>query len=223
MIKLVVFDMAGTTIDEQNVVYKTVQQAIQRAGFAVNLDLVLLHAAGKEKYQAIWDVLQELPGNPASAALAQAIFQDFEALLAQAYAQLKPLPMPGARMVFEELRRREIKIALNTGYQRAVALGLLDRLDWQVGREVDLLVTASDVPKSRPNPDMIWAAMSHFGIKNSQVVAKIGDSIVDIAEGQNAGCGLVAGITTGAQTRAQLQSANPTHLFDHLSELLPLC
>jgi beta-phosphoglucomutase-like phosphatase (HAD superfamily) len=33
MVKLVVFDMAGTTIDEDNVVYKTHQQSIELAGY----------------------------------------------------------------------------------------------------------------------------------------------------------------------------------------------
>ena len=33
MIKLVVFDMAGTTVDEDNVVYKTVRTAINFAGY----------------------------------------------------------------------------------------------------------------------------------------------------------------------------------------------
>ncbi|MBS1527010.1 MAG: HAD family hydrolase, partial [Bacteroidetes bacterium] len=57
-IKMVVFDMAGTTVDENNVVYKTVQQAINQAGFNVTLDEVLAQGAGKEKLQAIKDVLR---------------------------------------------------------------------------------------------------------------------------------------------------------------------
>jgi len=33
MIEMVVFDMAGTTVDEDNVVYKTLQKAINESGF----------------------------------------------------------------------------------------------------------------------------------------------------------------------------------------------
>jgi beta-phosphoglucomutase-like phosphatase (HAD superfamily) len=57
MIKLVVFDMAGTTVDEQNVVYKTVHAVINDAGYEFSLDQVLEHGAGKEKKTAINDVL----------------------------------------------------------------------------------------------------------------------------------------------------------------------
>ena len=49
MIKLVVFDMAGTTVDEDNVVYKTVRDAINAAGYEFSLEQVLTHGAGKEK------------------------------------------------------------------------------------------------------------------------------------------------------------------------------
>ena len=52
--------MAGTVVDEQNLVYKTVQQAIERAGHPTDLPTVLRYAAGKEKRTAIQDVLQHL-------------------------------------------------------------------------------------------------------------------------------------------------------------------
>ena len=53
MIELVVFDMAGTTVDEDNVVYKTVRAAINAAGYQFTQDQVQAAGAGKEKSQAI--------------------------------------------------------------------------------------------------------------------------------------------------------------------------
>jgi len=38
-------------------------------------------------------------------------------------------------------------------------------------------------------------------------VAKVGDSTRDIEEGKNAGCGLVIGVLSGADTEAQLMAA----------------
>lgn len=220
MIQLVVFDMAGTTVNEQNVVYKTVHQAIERAGYPVSLDTVLLIAAGKEKFEAICNVLEHIGSGSLSLQTARAIHRDFEALLDDAYDALTPMPMPGAERVFTTLRLRGIKVVLNTGYKRPVAEGLLQKLHWAEGRTFDLLLTADDVALSRPHPDMIFAAMKRFGITDAQQVAKIGDSIADIEEGKNAGCGIAAGITTGAQTAEQLQTAQPTHVFNGLEELL---
>ena len=60
MIRMVVFDMAGTTVDEDNVVYKTLQSEINKAGFSFSLEQVLAEGAGKEKRQAIKDILLPL-------------------------------------------------------------------------------------------------------------------------------------------------------------------
>lgn len=221
MIQLVVFDMAGTTVDEQNAVYRTVHHALERAGFLVPFSTVLQHAAGKEKFQAICDVLDHLDQD-VSLVTAKAIHHDFEELLDKTYEILRPLPMPGAERTMAVLRERGVKVVLNTGYKRPVAEGLLQKLGWTQGQTFDLLLTADDVPQSRPHPDMIFAAMVHFDIKSGQNVAKVGDSVADIEEGKNAGCGITAGITTGAQTREQLLTANPTHIFDSLDELLAI-
>ncbi len=77
MIKLVVFDMAGTTVDEDNVVYKTVRAAINAAGYLFSQDQVQQAGAGKEKSQAIRDVLA-LDGKPHSEVEVALIFDDFK-------------------------------------------------------------------------------------------------------------------------------------------------
>ena len=61
MIKLVVFDMAGTTVDEQNVVYKTLQKAINHGGIPVTLEDVLETGAGKEKKGEMTKTKQSAP------------------------------------------------------------------------------------------------------------------------------------------------------------------
>ena len=52
-IELLVLDMAGTTIDEDNVVYKTLTNAVNDYGYAVSLEKVLSSCAGMEKLEAI--------------------------------------------------------------------------------------------------------------------------------------------------------------------------
>ncbi len=57
-IKLVVFDMAGTTIEENNLVYKSLLLTIVQNGYECTLEEVLEHGAGKEKRNAIEDILK---------------------------------------------------------------------------------------------------------------------------------------------------------------------
>jgi phosphoglycolate phosphatase-like HAD superfamily hydrolase len=99
---------------------------------------------------------------------------------------------------------------------------LIKKLSWTKGIEFDGLVTASDVQNNRPEPDMIRLALNEFGIEDPAEVVKVGDSAIDIEEGQNAHCGLNIGITTGAHTFDQLKSALPDYIIEDLIELLPL-
>jgi phosphonatase-like hydrolase len=219
-IKMVVFDMAGTTVNEDNVVYKTLQQAIVDAGFDVSLELVLAEGAGKEKLQAIKSVLLAYT-NTDDDKLASDIYGKFLPQLAKAYETYPIIPQPNAAELFSELRKRNILSILNTGYNLETATSILEKLGWKVTVDFDGLITASDVTKNRPNPDMIELAMKRFNITDGAEVVKVGDSIIDIEEGRNAGCALNIGITTGAHSLEQLQSANPDLVVDNLLEILP--
>ncbi|WP_062265220.1 phosphonatase-like hydrolase [Endozoicomonas arenosclerae] len=216
-IKLAVFDMAGTTVDEDNVVYKTVNRSLTEAGYEFTLEDVLEHGAGKEKHQAIKDVLASKGFNNADS---EQIFQAFKNNLERAYSELAVTTFEGVEELLKELRKREIKITLNTGYSYEVATKLLSKMNWQAGSQFDVLVTADDVTNGRPAPDMILLAMEKTGISASAQVLKAGDSAIDIHEGKNAHCGITVGVTTGAQTREQLLTAEPTFVFDNLADIL---
>jgi phosphonatase-like hydrolase len=219
MIELAVFDMAGTVIDEQNIVYKTVRRAIENAGFEVDLGTVLLYGAGKEKLQAIRDTLRAITGMSAPDRLALPIFEDFKGLLDTAYHTEEIKEQPGATAIFEYLATKNVRVALNTGYSRPITDLLLQKLGWADSPLIHTVVCADDVEMGRPAPDMILKAMESTGVTDAANVLKIGDSQIDILEGKNAGCGLTFGITTGAQTREQLMEVEPTAVLDALSEL----
>ncbi|OGS70405.1 MAG: HAD family hydrolase [Flavobacteria bacterium RIFCSPLOWO2_12_FULL_35_11] len=219
MIKLIVFDMAGTVINENNVVYKTLRKAINWQGFNLSLEEVLLHGAGKEKHQAIKDILISQNPNYTLNGVSTTIFNDFTELLKLNYENLAVEAFPKTEEVLEKLKEKGVKIVLNTGYNRETALLLLNKLNWEEGKQYDALITASDVEKGRPAADMIYKAMEMFNITNAEDVIKIGDSIIDIEEGKTANCSITIGVTTGAHTEEQLKSANPTYIINSLIEL----
>jgi phosphonatase-like hydrolase len=221
MIKMVVFDMAGTTVDENNVVYKTLQKVINEAGYNFSLAQVLTEGAGKEKLQAIKDIIA-LENTLPDGAIANKIYNLFVDELATAYDSFEIKPQPAAEETFQLLQDKNILVVLNTGYNEKTAVSILEKLQWQTGKQIAGLITASDVQNNRPQPDMILLAMQRFGIKDAGEVVKVGDSIIDIEEGKNAGCGLSIGITTGAHTYEQLVSSTPDYIINNLQELLPL-
>jgi len=218
---MIVFDMAGTTVDEDNIVYKTLQSAINEKGFDLDLDKVLEQGAGKEKLQAIKSILKTYAQNE-DEKLANDIYDRFLVLLKNAYATMDVFPQANAVELFQSLKQKNILVVLNTGYNQETAAFLIEKLGWEKGTHFDGLITATDVQQNRPEPDMILLAMEKFDIDNASEVVKVGDSTIDIEEGQNAGCGISVGITTGAHTYDQLLTANPDYIIDDLLDLLPI-
>lgn len=216
-IQMVVFDMAGTTVNEQNIVYKTLCKAINEFGVEVTLDTVLELGAGKEKHQAIKDVLSHLKSNKLKES--EVIFNNFKTMLNAAYKDLDVAPIKGVQRVLLNLRAEGVKVVLNTGYNREIATLLLEKLQWDEKVHFDALITASDVEKGRPYPEMIQKAMNLFAINDATKVLKAGDSAIDIEEGKNANCGLTIGVLSGAQTKEQLTVANPDFIINSLVNL----
>lgn len=216
---MIVFDMAGTTVDEDNVVYKTLQDAIVHYSYPVSLSQVLEFGAGKEKLQAIIDILENT-GFKVAPDNIDLIFAYFNDKLAKNYDTLDVKPLPDVERTFKELKERNIKVVLNTGYNRKTAESLIVKLGWEESNQFDLLITASDVNNNRPQPDMILLAMSKLNISDPKKVIKVGDSTVDIQEGQNAECLLSIGITSGAHTKEQLREADPDFIINNVSELI---
>lgn len=215
-IELAVFDMAGTTVNEDNVVYKTVKAALAKHGVEVSLDTVLGFGAGKEKFKAISDILKETKTTGVDA---NAVFEDFKGMLEEAYTNLDVTTYHGVEELFQTLKSKEVKIVLNTGYDQKTAQSLLDKLGWVAGNQIDAVITADDVVRGRPSSEMIDKAMEMFGITESENVLKAGDSAIDIEEGKNANCGWTVGVLTGAQTREQLATAEPSMILDSLADL----
>ena len=218
---MIVFDMAGTVVDEDNVVYKTLRTAINEHGYQLTLDQVLAEGAGREKQQAIRSILQRYAGK-SDEVHTKKIYDAFVLLLAKAYHNLEVKPQPHTLELFQALRNKQILVALDTGYNKETAQLLIDKLGWEKGVHYDTLITASDVSSNRPDPDMILLAMKQFNITDGRTVVKVGDSMIDVEEGKNAGCGMTVGITTGAHSLKQLASASPDYIIHDLLELIPL-
>ena len=218
MIRCIIFDMAGTTIDEDNLVYKSMHQALTEADIEISLEEVLSFAAGKEKKQALYDVMDHL-GIPCTVDEITKLYESFNDILIKNYNDFKPTYCDGAQALFQYLRSNNISIAFNTGYGRHIVDILVDKVPIHLGADVDLIVCADDVSKQRPHPDMILLICEKLGIAPNEVI-KIGDSAIDIQEGKNAGVLMSIGITTGAHDGFKLLEAQADFVVDHLSELI---
>ncbi|GGH08748.1 HAD-IA family hydrolase [Mucilaginibacter phyllosphaerae] len=221
-IKLVVFDMAGTTVKDENKVADTFSAAMQKYGYQVTVaDVNPL--MGYEKSIAITKMLQqhEPDAQKITPKLIKDIHQEFISLMIN-YYQTAPVleALPHAEATIEALKQSGIKIGINTGFSKDIAQTIIERLQWQERGLIDYLIGSDEVPEGRPHPAMIHQLMKLAGVTDPLEVAKVGDTEVDIREGQNAGCKYVIAVTTGAFTRTQLQPYNPTHIIDDIADVI---
>jgi phosphonatase-like hydrolase len=217
-IKLAVFDMAGTTVSDNNDVAKAFQKAFAENGMYITAETVN-PLMGYHKPFAIQMVMEKLAID-FDAALIKKIHTDFENEMIDFYEYAPEVkPMPGAEEVFEHLKEKGIHIALNTGFSKNIAETIINRFQWKERRLVDDFIGSDEVEMGRPYSFMIKQLMFNADVDDPMQVAKIGDTAVDIEEGQNAGCRYVVAVTTGAYMEDDLQKMNPTHIVNHLSEL----
>lgn len=214
--KLAVFDMAGTTVEEGGSVYRTIRESVENQGFLVD-DHKLSQIAGMNKYEAISYLL---PGAVANdRVLTDKIFDDFKQRLDRIYLNDPSImEKPGVTELFGKLRNRGIRVALNTGYARAQANLLINRLQWS--EHIDDSITSDEVAHGRPYPDMIYALMKRAGVEHNAEVIKVGDTVNDVREGRQAVCGLVVAVLGGAHDKATLKNESPDLILEKTSDLL---
>jgi phosphonatase-like hydrolase len=234
MTRLVVFDMAGTTVQDDDAVNACLAAALAHAGVERSREDINA-VMGLPKPRAIDRLLdpldiekppdgEALRKTPDAAALRKmrvdAIHADFAERMIAHYKGSALREVEGASEVFKALKAAGVRVALDTGFDRRIANILLRRLRWIALGLVDITVTSDEVANGRPAPDMIIRAMALMGVGKPIEVAKVGDTPSDLYEGTNAGCGLVVGYTGGTHTHEQLAAAPHTHLISHLRQFL---
>ncbi len=226
------FDMAGTTVCDRDEVLLCFAEACAQSGIMADASRLnaLMGVSKLEVFQLLW---REQLGLEADASAIESragqTFQIFRNIL-EGYYRTHPVePTDGALELFGWLRERNILIALNTGFYRAVTDIILNKLGWLVGLDrnyvggvgsvIDYSIASDEVPLGRPEPFMIRKAMATFGIEDAKQVLKIGDTPVDLAEGRRAGCAASLAVTNGTHTRAALEVLDNDGLLDSLRML----
>ena len=209
-LKLVVFDMAGTTVDDRidgvPLVLRSYDDAFRSRGVEVPM-AVLNEQRGRDK----WTVIKELGGEDA-----EEIYSHFNATLLANADRVREVG--GASEAFRFLRGHGVRVALNTGFPREVAEGIIDHLGWEREGLIDAWTCSEDVGRSRPDPAMIHALMSGLGVEDPSAVMKVDDTAIGIEEGLNAGV-VTLGVLTGTQTRERLLRARPHDIIQSVIDL----
>lgn len=221
MITLLSCDVAGTTVDEGNLVYRVLHEVVTEFG-AVISEEVLRQWTGIEKRWAIRNLL-ELGGADSSDARVEAAFERFSRLLETTYRENPPAPIAGVEDFFRRVRSAGGKVALTTGFTTPVAESLFAGLGWTVGdgdpaATVDAVVCADTVAEGRPAPYLIHRSMELTSTHDIAAVAAVGDTAADVRAAVNAGV-LAVGVLTGALTATDFADTPAELVLDSICDL----
>lgn len=219
-IQLAIFDMAGTTVHDENFVTKSLCQSLAKFGF----ENVTLDAANKvmgiAKPEAIKSLILEFYPSLMETAPVKDIHVFFLENMKDFYRHSPATKeIEGTTETFKLLKSRGIKVGLDTGFSRDITDIIITRLGWDQPEILDISIASDEVTNGRPEPDMIFMAMKKLGISNVKNVAKIGDTPVDLLEGSNAECSLVIGVLSGTGDKETLEQYPHTHLVNSILDV----
>lgn len=216
--KLVVLDIAGTTVNDFGLVQQAAMNTMkEKLSVEVTLDDAN-KVMGIPKKTA-FEQLCSLHQVAVSADQIDGLVFHFNERLTAQYAEKGSIElMPHAGELFECIRACGSQVYLNTGFNKAIADVIVKNLN--LGTVLNGYIGSDEVMAGRPQPDMIRLAMKRSGVEYSHFVMKVGDTISDLYEGFSAGCAWNVGVLTGANTYEELRTAPYSQILSNLQPLL---
>lgn len=225
-VQAVIFDWAGTTVDygsmapvdafielfRRHEVAVSAEEARRPMG-SYKKDHVRL-ILGMESVTQQWQRLQGRSPSPEDVEL---LYREFIPLQMEVIGRHADV-IPGVAETVNWLREQGIAIGSTTGYTRQMMTSLLPQAA-AAGFSPESTVCADEVPAGRPAPWMAITSAMQLGVYPMEACVKAGDTLVDIAEGLNAGMWTVGVTKTGNElgcTLAEVGALSPRDLASRL-------
>jgi phosphoglycolate phosphatase-like HAD superfamily hydrolase len=216
LLKGVIFDVDGTLVDSNDAHAQSWVDTFREAGYDVPFEKVRpLIGMGGDK------LLPKAVGVSRDSDEGKKLGQRRGKIFKSNYLpHLRPLP--GARELVLRVKQDGLKAIVASSAKDEELKGLLKAAHVQ-----DLMeekATASDAKRSKPDPDIVQAAIDESGISLNQLVM-IGDTPYDVEAATKAGVRTIA-FLSGGWTREELKGAveiyqGPADLLAHYETSLP--
>jgi phosphoglycolate phosphatase len=209
-------DMAGTTVRDDG----TVMEAFSAAIAAQNLRAAEYSRAMADVRSSMGqskiEVFRRILGDEPAAQLANEAFEHhYEAAVRAGQVAA----MPGAPEVFKACRDAGVRVCLATGFSPSTRDAIISELAWS--DLIDLALSPADAGRGRPWPDLPLTALLRLRGGAVGELAVVGDTASDVESGLRSGAGVVAGVLTGAGSRADLEQAGAPLILDTIADLVP--
>lgn len=208
-IKAIIWDLDGTLVDSFPGIHESLNDVLRSFHLAeVDLDTVKRRVG-----RGVENLLRE--------SVPEELIETGVSLFRASYEAThlnKTFLFPGVRDVLLNLQSSGIVMVVASNKPENFSRNILKHL--QLEEFIEDCFGPDKEIKPKPHPSMLQAAMSRLGVRPEETLY-VGDMLLDVETARNAGV-RVALVATGAFTKGDLQTAQPSYLLDTLNDLLPL-
>ena len=213
----ILFDLDGTLMDSNYEHVTSWRLALRRAG--IEAPNAFLHRCIGMRGDLLLKAVYKAIGKKVGAQTAGKLEKLHKAYFKKSLSSVTPLP--GAADLLKTLTRRKVPWAIATGGDKRTVSKMIRPLGI---RPTMPIVTADDVKKAKPEPDVFLVAAQRLNRELSDCIV-VGDSVWDLLGARRAKA-LSVGLLCGGYGEAELTQAgayrvykHPADLLDHLSEI----
>lgn len=210
-LKAVLFDMDGILYDSMPIHADAWHIVMKRFGLHLSKEEAYMHE-GRTGAGTINIISQRERGRDATP---EEIKMIYDAKAEEFNKHSKPDKMPGALDVLNQIKANGLKIILVTGSGQK---SLLERLNKSFPNifHKELMVTAFDVKKGKPNPEPYLIGLEKGGLKANEAIV-VENAPLGVEAGSKAGIFTIA-VNTGPLSDNVLWDAGANYLFHSMIE-----
>jgi HAD superfamily hydrolase (TIGR01509 family) len=215
-IRGVLLDIDGTLVQSNDAHAHAWVRALDEHGYRIAFETVrpLIGMGGDKLLPAVCGVdAESKEGKRISESRATIFLRDYLPHLR---------PTAGANQLLQLLKARDFQLAVASSAKKNELDPLLKICD--ADEVIEGATSSDDADRSKPDPDIVHAALGHLGLPADQV-ALLGDTPYDVEAGRKAGIRVIAlrcGGWTDADLKADAVFDDPADLAEHLDQS-PLC
>lgn len=206
-IKAVLFDLDGTLIHAKGLIGDCINQTLEEFGYSP-IDKNKLRGLIGVPLGRIFEI-----GGVVNKKDIDEMVKYYRNLYLSIYLE-KTKVYDGMFELLTNLKSKGIKIGIVTLKNGDVARKVLKGLE--INSLFDIIVGEGDCEESKPSPVQILYSCDLLGIENKDTMV-VGDSIVDIKAGKNAGC-LSVGVLWGFSTETELKNVGADYLINDIED-----
>ena len=216
----VIFDLDGTLVDTNGAHIDAWHTAFAELGYDVSRERIIPEV-GKGGDKLVPSIIGDVGEKKDGQALREAHGKAFLETASRATFAV----FPGSSELLDELRCREITIAIATSSDMKYVDAVMKSAGTDFRKQVDETTSADDADASKPDPDIVLAAVEKLKSSPASCIM-LGDTPHDGEACRRAGVAFV-GVTCGGSDEATLRRAgarsvwrDPAEVLKHLDEAL---